>query len=52
MLSTLKVRMFTKAIKIKMERGEDLEEILEQYTKLTEEEKDQLREALGAAGNN
>ncbi len=50
MLSNLKVKMFAKAIKIKMERGEDLEEILNQYTKLTDEEKEQLREAINKNG--
>lgn len=49
MLSNLKVRMFTKAIKIKLDRGEELEEVLSQYTKLNEDEKNQLREALNAA---
>ena len=46
MLSNLKVKMFVKAIKIKMQRGEDLEEILNQYTKLSKEEKKQLREEI------
>ena len=50
MLSNLKVKMFLKAIKIKMERGEDLEDILNQYTKLTDEEKVQLREAIKKNG--
>lgn len=50
MLSNLKLKMFSKAIKIKMERGEDLEDILNQYTKLTDEEKEQLREAIKKNG--
>lgn len=50
MLSNLKVKMFSKAIKIKMDRGEDLEKILNQYTKLTNEEKEQLREAIKKNG--
>lgn len=50
MLSNLKVKMFLKAIKIKMERGEDLEDILNQYTKLTDEEKEQLREVIKKNG--
>ena len=50
MLSNLKVKMFLKAIKIKMERGEDLEDILNQYTKLADEEKEQLRGAIKKNG--
>lgn len=50
MLNALKLRMFTKAVQIKLNRGEELEDILAQYTALTDEEKAQLREA--AAENN
>lgn len=53
MLSGLKLKMFTKAVQIKMSRGEELETILAQYTALSEEEKGQLREAVkGAAESN
>lgn len=53
MLNALKLRMFTKAVEIKLNRGEDLEDVLAQYTALNDAEKQQLREAVtGAAENN
>ena len=33
-------------LKIKVQRGEDLEEILESYENLTEEEKQQIRDKV------
>lgn len=52
MLNTLKLRMFTRAVQIKLDRGENLDEVLVQYTKLTDEEKEQLREAVTGAAEN
>lgn len=46
MLNAIKLRMFTKAVILKVERGQELEEVLEEYTKLDEGEKEQLREAV------
>lgn len=46
MLSNIKLRMFTKAVLLKMKSGQSLEEVLNDYTKLTDEEKQQLREAV------
>lgn len=53
MLNALKLRMFTKAVEIKVNRGEDLEDVLAQYTALNDAEKQQLREAVtGVTENN
>lgn len=46
MLSNIKLRMFTKAALLKMKSGQSLEDVLNDYTKLTDEEKQQLREAV------
>lgn len=46
MLSNVKLRMFTKAVLLKMKSGQSLDDVLNEYTKLTEEEKQQLREAV------
>ncbi len=36
---SLKIRIMVKAVKIRMDRGESLEEILGSYPRLTEDEK-------------
>lgn len=41
----LKVIMY--GIKVKLSRGEKLEDILESYTKLSDEEKQTIRDELG-----
>lgn len=46
MLSGVKLKIIVKGIKIKISRGENLEEILESYENLTEEEKEQVRNAV------
>lgn len=46
MLNTVKLRLYVKAVTIKMERGEKLETILSAYTKLKAEEKEQIRKAI------
>lgn len=46
MLSNVKLRMFTKAVLLKMKSGQNLDDVLNEYTKLTDEEKQQLREAV------
>ena len=45
---TLKLRIMCKAVRIRMEEGEPLEEILLSYPRLTEEEKEQIRLELQA----
>lgn len=42
----LKLKIMLKAVKIRMEKGEELEAILQSYPKLTEEEKEALRKEL------
>ena len=44
MLTGAKLKIIVRGVKIKVQRGEDLEEILESYENLTEEEKQQIRE--------
>ncbi len=44
---SLKMKIMLRAVKIRMEQGEELEAILASYPKLTEAEKQQLREAAG-----
>ncbi|MDO5804245.1 MAG: hypothetical protein Q4P35_03895 [Clostridia bacterium] len=46
---TAKLKVIMYGIKVKLSRGEKLEEILESYTKLTDEEKQIIRNELGAA---
>lgn len=50
MSTRLKVIMY--GIKVKLSRGEKLEEILESYTKLSDEEKQIIRNELGEAEKN
>jgi len=45
MTARLKVIMY--GIKVKLSRGEKLEDILESYTKLSDEEKELIRNELG-----
>ncbi|MFR5772725.1 MAG: hypothetical protein ACLUE7_05375 [Lachnospirales bacterium] len=47
MSTRLKVIMY--GIKVKLNRGEELEEILKSYTKLSDEEKQIIRNELGEA---
>ena len=42
MLTGAKLKIIVRGVKIKVQRGEDLEEILESYENLTEEEKQQF----------
>ncbi len=44
MLSNTKKKIMIKAIQIRLNRGEDLETILADYTKLTDEDRESLRE--------
>lgn len=46
MLKPNVLNIMVRGIKVKLDRGEDLEEILETYVNLSEEEKDQIREAI------
>lgn len=45
-MSTAMLNIFVRTVKRRMEKGEDLEEILESYTKLSEEDKEQIRQAV------
>ena len=46
MLTGAKLKIIVRGVKIKVQRGEDLEEILESYENLTEEEKQQIRDKV------
>ena len=46
MLTGAKLKIIVRGVKIKVQRGEDLEEILESYENLTEEEKQQIRDKI------
>lgn len=41
---TSKMRILTKGIENKLKRGENLDDILESYNKLTEEEKNEIKD--------
>lgn len=45
-MSNLVKKIMISAIKARMRQGEDLEEILESYPKLTKDEKEELREMI------
>lgn len=45
-MSTAMLNIFVRTVKRRMEKGEDLEEILASYTKLSEEDKEQIRQAV------
>lgn len=45
-MSTAMLNIFVRTVKRRMEKGEDLEEILESYPKLSEEDKEQIRQAV------
>ena len=42
MLSNIQKNIIIRAVKIRMEKGEDLETILASYTKLTDEEREEI----------
>lgn len=44
MITGVKLKIIVKGVKLKIARGEDLEEILAAYENLTEDEKEQIRE--------
>lgn len=46
MENNLKLKIIEKAIKIKLNRGENLEDILNSYKNLSEEEKDIIRKNI------
>ena len=46
MLNETKMSVLINGIKVKLSRGENLETILEGYVKLSEEEKEYIRESL------
>lgn len=45
-MSTAMLNIFVRTVKRRMEKGEDLEEILASYTKLSKEDKEQIRQAV------
>lgn len=45
---TLKVKIMLKAVKIRMEQGENIEEILASYPRLSSAEKDEIRSYINA----
>ena len=45
-MSTAMLNIFIRTVKRRVEAGENLEDILEGYTKLTEEEKDAIRRGV------
>jgi len=45
-MTDIQKRILIAGIKIKLNRGEDLEEILTSYVNLTEEEKQEIRDSL------
>ena len=51
MLSNTKKKIMLKAIRIRLNRGEDLETILESYPKLTDEDKESLRKEFESDNN-
>lgn len=46
MLSNIQQNIIVRAIKIRLEKGEDLEMILDSYVKLTEEDKENLKDKI------
>jgi hypothetical protein len=46
-MTAIQKRVIVAGIKIKLVRGEDLEVILEAYVNLTDEEKQEISEAIG-----
>lgn len=46
-MSELQKKLFIRAIELKLRRGEDFETILTNYTKLSDEEKAELRAFFG-----
>lgn len=49
---TAKLKVIMYGIKVKLSRGEKLEKILESYTKLSDEEKQTIRDELGEVEQN
>jgi hypothetical protein len=45
-MSTAMLNIFVRTVKRRMEKGEDLEEILASYTKLSDEDKEEIRQAV------
>lgn len=48
MLSNIQKNIILRAVKIRMQKGEELESILASYTKLSEADREELREILTA----
>lgn len=47
MLSNIQRNIILRAIKIRMDQGENLEDILQSYTKLTDADREEIKAALG-----
>lgn len=50
-MSNAMLNIFVRRTKARMEQGEDLESILASYVKLSENDKEQIREAIGGEIN-
>lgn len=50
-MTDLQMRIMTKAVKIRLGNGEALDAILESYTKLSAEEKEEIRKTVRAGAN-
>lgn len=46
MLSSIQKTIMLKAIRIRMSKGETIDEVLNSYTKLTDEDKKEIKETL------
>ena len=45
-MTKLQLKIITNAVRIRVERGEDIDEVLTSYTKLTDAEKEQIKAAI------
>lgn len=48
MLSSIQKNIIVKAVKIRMDRGEGLREILESYSRLTDDEREEIMDSIGS----
>lgn len=48
MLSSIQRNIIIKAVKIRMDRGEDIHEVLESYSRLTDDEREEVMASIGS----
>lgn len=48
MLSNIQKKVIIRAVRIRVANGEELDDILKSYTKLTDSERDEIRVSLGS----